>query len=181
MNNTLWKPPVLEPVSLDEVKLYLRLDTDQENVLVEQLIKVARRLIEDYTSRALITQVHRVVTTFDECREIILPVAPFQELAALPEVMEGSSIEKISNYKLDTSRQQARVKLNNYFRDETLVRVDYRCGYGDSPDTVPDPLRQAILLLIADLYENRPGENPSTILPGLVRALIQPYRILHVC
>jgi hypothetical protein len=35
--------------------------------------------------------------------------------------------------------------------------------------------------LIADLYENRPGEKPSTILPGLVRALIQPYRILHVC
>ncbi len=176
MNNTLLQQPLVEPVSLDEVKTYLRLDSDQENVLVERLIKTARRMIEDYTNRAMITQVHRLITNFEE-REIALPIAPFQELVSRPELLIGQRTESIRGFSIDQSRPQARVKFNYHFGDDTMMRIDYRCGYGDTPDCVPDPLRQAILLLIADLYENRPGEKPSMVLPGLVRALIQPYVI----
>lgn len=182
MNNTILKQPAIEPISLDEMKTYLRLDTNQENPLVEQLIKVARRMIEDYTSRALITQVHRVMTNFDECPDgnVVLPIAPVQGLHALPQIMIGKSMEKVSGHKLDQSRSQARVQINTYYSDESTICIDYRCGYGDTADDVPDPLKQAILLLVAELYENRPGDKPSTVLPGFVRALINPYRIMHV-
>jgi uncharacterized phiE125 gp8 family phage protein len=182
MNNTIIQQPLIEPVTLDEVKTYLRVDTHQENPLLEQLIKSARRMIEDYTGRALITQVHRVISSLDVQGCLTLPMAPFQELADLPELIEGKRVEKICNYRLDKTRPQARVFINHRLADEINVQIDYRCGYGDKADSVPDPLRQGILLLVADLYENRPGEaigkRGTPVLPGLVRALADPYRIL---
>lgn len=182
MHNAILEQPLIEPVTLDEVKTYLRVDSHQENNLLEQLIKTARRMIEDYTSRAMITQTHRVIAGVDEV--MTLPMAPFQNIVAKPKVLTGKSSEVVQNYRLDLSRPQARLYLAHRFAQESSFQIDYRVGYGDSPMDVPEPLRQALLLLVADLYENRPGETTNKAgihaLPGLVRSMLDPYRIIHL-
>lgn len=186
MHNTIIEKPLIEPVSLEEAKTFLRVDSHQENALIESLIKVARRLVEDFTSKALITQTHRVIAGFDEVQNgaIVLPVGPFQNIASKPKVLSKASAETIHNFRVDISRPQARIYLGHQFSSELSVQIDYRCGYGEQADDVPEPLRQGILLVVADLYENRPGENSGKLgiqaLPGLVRNLLDPYRILHL-
>jgi hypothetical protein len=58
------------------------------------------------------------------------------------------------------------------------IEIDVVAGYGDAAD-VPEPLRQAIRLLVAHWFEDRmlvgAAEAP---LPKTVDALIAPYRVL---
>jgi uncharacterized phiE125 gp8 family phage protein len=59
------------------------------------------------------------------------------------------------------------------------IEIDFVAGYGDAPSDVPQPIRQALLLLIAHWYENRePVEIGATAtpIPGTVSDLLSPYR-----
>lgn len=183
MNHRILVPPVVEPLTLDEVKVYLRVDSNHEDALLDGLIKTARCMIEDYTGLALITQTCRVwVGVYEKYQDWVnLPKAPFQDLILPPMILQGGLSTRIQGYRIDRSRPQARLFFSSFMDTELTMEIDYRCGYGDAPESVPDPLRQAMLLLIADLYENRPGEKPSEILPGMVRALISPYRVIRLC
>ena len=62
------------------------------------------------------------------------------------------------------------------------VRVRYVAGYGAAGSNVPQAIRQAILLVIGSLYENREdvlvAQGVSIgVLPFGVVALLAPYRI----
>jgi len=63
------------------------------------------------------------------------------------------------------------------------IEVDVAVGYGDAPGDVPQPLRQAIKLLVAHWYENRGlialGQ-PVAVLPASAAALLAPYRVLSL-
>jgi uncharacterized phiE125 gp8 family phage protein len=48
--------PSVEPLSLAEGKLFLRVDASDDDALISALIKTARRFVENYTGKALITQ-----------------------------------------------------------------------------------------------------------------------------
>ncbi len=61
------------------------------------------------------------------------------------------------------------------------IEIDVTVGYGDAGTDVPEPLRQAIRLLVAHWYENRgliAVGHEVAILPQTVAALIAPYRVL---
>lgn len=63
------------------------------------------------------------------------------------------------------------------------IEIDITAGFGDTAADVPEPLRQAIRLLIAHWYENRglvAAGSQSTALPVTVAALIAPYRMLSL-
>jgi uncharacterized phiE125 gp8 family phage protein len=62
------------------------------------------------------------------------------------------------------------------------IELDVVCGYGDAASDVPEPLRQAIRLLVAHWYENRglATLGAVTVLPATVAALIAPYRVLSL-
>jgi uncharacterized phiE125 gp8 family phage protein len=70
-------------------------------------------------------------------------------------------------------------------RDQfNAVRVTYVVGWaGTEDDPVPAPLKQALLLLVAQLYENRIPEVTGTIVSALGfgwQALVRPYRLNEV-
>ena len=56
MNLTLKTAPETEPVSLNEAKAFLRVDSDEDDNYITSLIKTAREWCEDYQHRAYITQ-----------------------------------------------------------------------------------------------------------------------------
>lgn len=61
-------------------------------------------------------------------------------------------------------------------RDPEAWRITFRVGYGDADDAVPAPIRSAMLLLIADLYDNRDGKVQANLVPNTtVDRLLWPY------
>jgi uncharacterized phiE125 gp8 family phage protein len=60
MTPILLAGPALEPLSLDEMRVYLRLETNDEDALVLSLIKAARNAVEQGAKRALIAQKWRI-------------------------------------------------------------------------------------------------------------------------
>ena len=64
------------------------------------------------------------------------------------------------------------------------IALDVTVGYGDTALDVPEPLRQAMRLLIAHWYENRglvvTGAMSLAALPATVAALIAPYRMVSL-
>ena len=63
------------------------------------------------------------------------------------------------------------------------IELDVTVGFGDAAINVPEPLRQAIRLLVAHWYENRglmADVDKGVVLPSTVAALIAPYRVLSL-
>jgi uncharacterized phiE125 gp8 family phage protein len=63
------------------------------------------------------------------------------------------------------------------------IELHVTIGFGDAAANVPEPLRQAIRLLVAHWYENRGlvgAADQNAMLPSSVAALIAPYRMLSL-
>ena len=48
--------PITEPVTTAEVKAWLRIDSDDEDEIIERLITSARHAVENYTSCSLVAK-----------------------------------------------------------------------------------------------------------------------------
>jgi len=53
-------PPALEPITLDYAKVFLRVDNDDEDALIADLIRAARERVEALTNSALISRPRRI-------------------------------------------------------------------------------------------------------------------------
>jgi len=62
------------------------------------------------------------------------------------------------------------------------VEIEFDAGFGPEIGDVPMPLRQAILLLIAEAYEHRDRRAEQNVpgVPFMVDALLMPYRMLKL-
>ncbi|WP_096232267.1 head-tail connector protein [Thermoanaerobacterium sp. RBIITD] len=62
MNLILIEGPELEPVSLEEAKLHLRVDGTEEDALISALISTAREFCESFTGRSLALQTFEYIS-----------------------------------------------------------------------------------------------------------------------
>src|SRR6185312_8936387 len=83
MPSLLLTAPAVEPLTLDEAKSYLRIDTADEDATVTALIAAARLHVEALTRRALVTQTWRLtLDAWPEDGRIPVRPAPLRSLAA---------------------------------------------------------------------------------------------------
>jgi uncharacterized phiE125 gp8 family phage protein len=116
-------------------------------------------------------------------KEILLPKAPTQSVTSVQYYDTDDTLQTLptSGYAVDTTRQPARIVLEDYPSLSTdkypRVQITYVSGY----TTVPTQLCHAILLLAADFYRCREArtEYRFSDLPLGFQGLIQTYR-LHV-
>lgn len=183
--------PATEPVTSSEAKSHLRVDTTADDTLIGTLITAARQHVENHLRRALITQTWELVMDAFPAGDVIrLPRPPLVSVTSIKytDVAGNESTLSSAAYVVDTDSTKGRVVLKSgeSWPSDTLaaangVRVRYVAGYG-SAAAVPNPIRQAILLLIGTLYENRESvlvAQGVTVaqLPFGVEALLMPYRI----
>ena len=183
--------PATEPVTTSEAKSHLRVDTTADDTLIGTLITAARQHVENHLRRALITQTWELVTDAFPVGDVIrLPLPPLVSVTSIKYTDEDGNESTLSSaaYVVDTDSTKGRVVLKSgeTWPSDTLaaangVRVRYVAGYGEA-SAVPRPIRQAILLLIGTLYENRESvlvAQGVTVaqLPFGVEALLMPYRI----
>ena len=181
-------PPALEPVSLYEAKAHCRVDHYDDDALIERLIVAARERAETRTRRALIARTLRLHLDAFPVGELELERPPLLEVVAVKYV-DPAGVERTmdpADYQVDEYSAPARLAPapgESWPATRTqlgAIVVEYRAGYGEVGESVPEPIRQAILLDVQDAYDNRGTLVVGTVSSKLARtaeALLGPYRV----
>lgn len=160
-------PPV-EPITLAEAKLYLRIHADQtdEDALIERLITAARTYCETRLSRPIAQ--HRCDVFRDRLGTydlITLPIGPVREVTSIT-VTDFAGVSTVidpSLYLVDLASTPARIGLpTGQVWPQNLRRfqpIAIRLLVGDVQP--PDDLVQAMRLLIGLYYEERIPIQPA--------------------
>lgn len=191
MGLVLLTGPLEEPVSVAEAKAHLRVDTAEDDTLIGFLITAAREHVEAHCRRALITQTWDLfLDRWPRGGEIVLPRARLVSVTSVQYHDEdgGTSVFSAANYAVDAAGEPGRVRLQAGaswpsvgLRPVNGVQVRFVAGYG-AATAVPRGIRQAVLLLVGALYENREevivAQGVSIgVLPFGVKALLAPHRV----
>ena len=178
-------PPAIEPVTLDEAKAHLKVDTSDDDALIASLIASARARAEWHMGRALITQGW---TLWLDCWPgvIEVPLPPLQAVTNITAyaLNDAATVLDPATWQVDNSSAPARIALKANasppvnLRSLNAVAVAFTAGFGDGESDVPAPVREAILQMVAEAYANR-GDAPSAV-PLSALALLAPYRIVKI-
>lgn len=165
--------PANEPLSLEQTKKYLELDSERYNQIVQDLIIASREYCEQYCNLVFASRV--VSEYFDTwpCGRIIeLQLSPVSSVSAVNYLSsDGSTYSAFnsSNWAADIYSTNSRVVLNESASWPDIpilanaVRIDYTAGYALSD--VPQAVKQAMRMLIAFWFENR----EDMALPGTTK------------
>jgi uncharacterized phiE125 gp8 family phage protein len=180
-------PPTVEPVTLAQAKAHLKVDTADDDALITALIAAARARTEWHTGRALVTQSWMLYLDRWPSDGIVeIPLPPLQTVTSLTAYARDGSALVIdaAHYVVDFASAPGRLVLKPDYAPPTDLRaanaiaLAFTAGYGDAAADVPAMLKQAILEIVAFLYENR-GEAPAELPPNCL-ALLAPYRVLKL-
>ena len=179
-------PPTAEPVTLLEAKDHLRVDGPDDDALISVLITAARKWAEEYTGRQFVT------ATWDWfldgfCPSFGVPIPPLQSVTSVKYLDTAGAEQTLdaATYRVDAVSEPGRIALDygkswpSTYSVINAVTVRFVAGYG-AAGAVPEPIRQAMLILIGEMYEQREESLVGTIqssVPFGVRALLAPYKV----
>jgi uncharacterized phiE125 gp8 family phage protein len=187
-------PPASDPLSLAEAKAHLRVTSDDEDGIIAGYILAAREFVENATHRRLITQT--LDYTIDDgwpCviargyyrTRIELPVQPVASVSSISYVDSAGATQTLSSslYVVRTDGPVAFIE-PAYDVSWPSVRcqtaaITVRFVAGTALSEVPNPLMQAMRLLVAHQYEQREAVNVGNIVTPMdlaVEAFLSPYR-----
>jgi len=160
---TLVTRPEVEPVSLEDAKLWLRLDHTAEDALVDSLIQMVREQVEEH-GIAVITQ------TWDlrlDCFPSIirLPKTPVQEVSSISYIDTSGDTQTLAEaaYTVDVRSTPARIVPAYGYSwpitrsEPNAVTVRFIAGYGAgaTPAEIPERILQAMRLALTTAYTMR--------------------------
>ena len=180
MKTVLKTVPVKYPVSLKEAKEHLRIEIGQteDDDYINRKIATATEIAEQFLHRRLITQTwYYYLEAWPAGDTIIMPFGKLQSVTSVKYKDEDgdestwSSDEYIVD--IDTDPGEIVLDYNESFPDDTLypsnaIKIEFVCGYGTSGSDVPSMIRDAMYLIVEDLYENR-----ETIIIGTISSKLK--------
>ena len=196
--------PTAEPLSLQEVKEYLRVDDATDERVVQPLIIAARQFAEQHMNRALMQQtitlsldavvdqdepLHEGMRTAPDLNYyknyLVLPKSPVQSVTSVKTYDDNDTATTMATtkYYVDTVREPARVVLRTgetfptALRVANAIEVVYVAGY-TSAYAVPEPIRLGMLQHIAYMYEHRGDMYEAQAAPTHMKTLYAPY-VIH--
>lgn len=174
--------PIKEPLTLLEVKEFLRISNTDDDALISSLIGAVREHIEKATNRQL-------------------EIATFELIdAKLFTTLPGGSFITIDKIEyLDENLDYILFELNKYYSyvnngigsiyfneipalqtHKKAIKVTFTCGYSE----VPEAIKQYMKVKIATLYENREefviGVSISEFGSKFIENLLSPYKIRSI-
>jgi uncharacterized phiE125 gp8 family phage protein len=185
--NRFWEvitQPLIEPVTVDEVKTFARIDTTEEDTLIEKFIETVRRSTESYLGRALIQQVIRIIMDFWPGNVVKLPRPPLISVNKVVTLDEegGETLYSADNYYLMTTATPGKLVIKrgvtspiNTTRDYGGFLIESKHGYGTVPSDVPSSIRDGIKLWVATLYADRTIDSKNP--PPEARKFFDSYRV----
>lgn len=186
MDYMLLTAPAIEPVTLDDVKAWLKIDgTDEDNVLTALLVS-ARLSVEAVTGLMLITQSWRVILDdWPDDGRVTLPHAPLQSVNALRyyDLNHVAQPLPLSVFDIAAAARAPRLQSNAALPapgpQVAGIEIDLTFGFGDTAATVPEPLKLAIKMLAAFWHEHRGDDDTlkPQYWPDAISGLLHPFML----
>ena len=173
--------PSIEPVTLEELKMFARIDSSYEDALLTGFITAARDQCEQYTGRSFIEKDITMIMDWIQTR-IDLPKLPIISITSLKCYYLDGTNDTIdpSLYEIQQGNYEAAL----VFLEDIIPCVSdkpsggyvliYKAGYGDSAADVPQLIKEAIKVTAMELYEGRSAAND---IPDKAKTLLQKYWI----
>jgi uncharacterized phiE125 gp8 family phage protein len=151
-----------EPVTLSEVKDHLKIDGTDEDTYLTSLITASRQMLESELERSFITQTWKMYLPYFPLGEINIPKGKVLTVESVEYYDSNNSLQTVSTdeYKTSLGADIGKIKaveswpLTNTDHPDAVV-ITFTAGYGASADDVPNGLKQALLILIADSHNFR--------------------------
>jgi uncharacterized phiE125 gp8 family phage protein len=199
--------PTQEPLTLQEVKDYLRLADAIDERVLQDLVEASRQFAEEYMARSMMTQT--LTLTIDAVADMEDPLwegwktgadinfyknyinlikSPVQSVTSVKTYNDSdvATTMAASKYYVDSARDQARVVLRTgeafptALRVANAIEVVYVAGY-TSQSAIPATIRIGLMQHIAYLYEQR-GDMGDYLqareMPPAIKMLYSPY-VIH--
>ncbi|MCR4267087.1 head-tail connector protein [Nitratireductor sp. ZSWI3] len=180
MGLKLITPPDGEPVTLEELKHWSRVDFDDDDALIAANGAAAREFCETATGKQFVAATWELTTRSLGRGPFVLPKPPlrsvesiaYRDMSGALQVLDPSeylvapgepgTVEPVSSWPATANRPDA-------------VVITFEAGYGDAA-AVPDKIKVAIKGLAAHWYDQREGvtnaEGFTRRVPMHVRSLI---------
>ena len=160
-------------VSTEDAKLFLRVDADTEDDLIDEFVSAATKQIQTALGQQLVTATYDgYLNAFPAESYIEIPRSPLTEVESVKYYDAAGDLQTWSsdNYSVDTTRRPGRINLGygvswpTTYAIPNAVVVSFSCGYGEASD-VPENIVLAMKRLIHEYYQNRgpTGEMPSQV------------------
>ena len=166
----------------------MRVEHSDDDTIIGQFVSAAIAFVDvnGALGKAMITQ------TWGEwlpsnLSTVRLTLGPVQSVSAVKYYDTNNSLQTdtLSNYlvlgtpSFTTIKPKAGFSWPTTFDRDDAIKIEYAIGYGDAASDVPQTIRQALLLLVAHMYENREIElvgTSSKTLPFGFDAMIDQER-----
>jgi uncharacterized phiE125 gp8 family phage protein len=185
MQRFILNGPQGEPLTLAEAKRFLRVDHAEDDGLILSLVKGARERIEARTGRALMNQTWRIVLdSLPWGGRLALPMLQVSAVTVVRIFGAWGAAQEFTPpvYRLIPGTEPPIVDVSALpapGRARDGIEIDVTAGYGALASDVPEPLRQALRLMVAHAYaatgpDGRVRSGPE---PGEINGLLAPYRL----
>ncbi len=185
--------PTEEPVTRDEVKIHSRISHTVEDDWLDKRIIAARRHVEAYTRRQLVTATWQMFMDgfpSSSTTSIMIPLPPLQSVdSVVYNDADGNqqSWLVVTHWQSDIRSMPGRlmpIEGGTYPTTQAstfnTVTVQFTAGYG-AASAVPDDIKTAMFMLIDHWYEHRSAVDmkvSNEVAMGVQRLLL-PYRIWY--
>ena len=180
--------PDTKVVSVTDIKAQLRIDSSDEDTLLGYYIDAATDMAENYCNRHFIT--HQYKLYFNEQvnkASLIFPNCTLEETGSnkpINWVDENGADQSSDKAYIDAFSNPSLVYLSSDFPGTTIkdnaantFYFWFNTGYGTASSDVPEAIKQAIKLIVADMYYFR--EDRKRQFPMASQILLQPYKCYH--
>lgn len=155
--------PTLEPVSLEDAKVFINYTDDDQDTLISSLITAAREEVERETQLALIQQTLKLYLDDFPAWEIELRKPPVSSLTSVAYTDSDGTSQTVSsaNYQTDLKSYPARLwpaygkVWPTDVKEDTVnaVTVTFVAGYGATPSSVPERAKLAVMLRVRAMFD----------------------------
>ena len=182
-----------EPIALSEAKLFLKVDTSDDDALIGTIISSAREYVENFTGYQLLSATYtQYLDKFPNKNTAIeLLMNPVSAVTHVKYYDSNNTLQtwNTSNYDTDLKGKPARITLANNATFPTVydrtnaVEIKFVAGYASTSATgFPKQLLNAMYLIIGHLYENRQDVIVGSIVSEMKKgadSILRQYRIFN--
>jgi uncharacterized phiE125 gp8 family phage protein len=168
-----------EPISVAEAKEQCNYTNTDRDAYFAVLISAARKECEARVQRAFIDQIwERTLDEFPEAFHLYMPpVIGVESLRFIDEDGVQQLLDP-SDYYVDKDSEPGyvvpatgKVWPTTHADSINTVKLQYRVGYGSDAASVPEPIRQAIKILVEAMFNQKSISEVN----GTVNALLQDF------
>ena len=166
--------PTVEPITLAEAKMHLRVDSDFEDALIQDYIKAARSHVERFTGVSFTDQTIRAVIKRDEYQmtdwfKKIEPLSFELPLSPVNEILTAEDKDGPIEYEADLVSIPATITPAN--APEQIVVT-----YTTNTSAMAPDVKTAMLMILHQLYDMRGGTDTEAVI-RVEEAYLRHHRV----